>query len=704
MSGETTRNAAEPPAPAAERLTKPVQFLKGVGPQRAELLERLELRTAQDLLFFFPRDYRDASELRAIAELRENETVSVCGVVAEVDCRNTGPGRSLLGVLIQQGDQYLRAIWFNQPFMRDRLPLGARVLLSGTARSQGGRWEMAHPRVELLNDQEEVTTGRILPVYSLTEGLRQADLRRIVQTAVDDCASCVNEVFPESFLSSHQLLPIRTAIEQVHLPSDRAILELARRRFIYQELLVLQLALAVRKRELATRASAPPLPVTPRIDARIRRLFPFALTPDQDRAVSEICQDLARPAPMNRLLQGDVGSGKTVVAEYAMLLTVAHGHQAALMAPTEVLARQHVRTLARDLRESRVRIGLLTGGLSAAERRAMIERIAAGEVDLVVGTHALLHEGVAFARLGLIVIDEQHKFGVRQRAALRRSGLAPHYLVMTATPIPRTVSMTVFGDLDLSTLRSAPPGRVVVHTYLGEAAQRDSWWDFFRRQLRAGRQGYVIAPQVESADDESTRSVERLYEGLANGELEEFRVALVHGRMSPVEKDAAMQAFQQGAAQVLVATSVVEVGIDVPNATVMTVEGGERFGLAQLHQLRGRVSRGLHPGYVCVFAEPQTDESRQRLQAFSQTTDGFELAEIDFRLRGPGDLFSAQQHGLPPFRIADLLRDAAVLEEARRDAQVLLDSPHGLLHSAFRLLRRMVWKRYGQALELADVG
>jgi ATP-dependent DNA helicase RecG len=375
-----------------------------------------------------------------------------------------------------------------------------------------------------------------------------------------------------------------------------------------------------------------------------------------------------------------------------------------IMAPTEVLARQHLRTLTRDLRDSRVRIGLLTGSLGAAQRRETLAQIAAGGIDLIVGTHALLSESIEFAKLGLVVIDEQHKFGVQQRAALRRSGLDPHYLVMTATPIPRTVSMTWYGDLDVSTLREGPPGRTAVHTYLGTAEQRAGWWDFFRKKLREGRQGYVIAPQIEA--DESAAAVatvQQSFETLANGELEEFRLALIHGQLSAAEKDAVMQAFQRGETQVLVATSVVEVGVDVPNATVMALEGGERFGLAQLHQLRGRISRGAHPGYVCVFADPKTEEARQRLQAFSQTSDGFELAELDFRLRGPGDLFSARQHGLPPFRVADLGRDAAVLEEARRDAQALL-ADAAFLQPDYARLRRMVANRYGQALELADVG
>jgi ATP-dependent DNA helicase RecG len=505
-------------------------------------------------------------------------------------------------------------------------------------------------------------------------------------------------------LLAHRLLPIRQALTQIHAPASMADLQQARYRLIYQELLVLQLALALRRQQHDQRCHAPPLPATARIDARIRRLFPFELTAAQNQALAEITADMAQTRPMNRLLQGDVGSGKTVVAEYAMLLTVAHGYQAAMMAPTEMLARQHAGTLARDLQHSKVRIALLTGGLSAAERRAALERITADEVDLIVGTHALLQEDLALPKLGLVVIDEQHKFGVRQRAALRGAGTDPHYLVMTATPIPRTVSMTLFGDLDISTLREAPPGRPQVHTYLAEPGQRAKWWEFVRKKLAEGRQAYVIAPLVSGSDEEDVAGAEQIFQALQAGELAGHRLDLVHGRVSPGQREQIMQAFRDGRTQVLVATSVLEVGIDVPNATLLTIEGGERFGLAQLHQMRGRVSRGLYPGYVCVFADATRDESRRRLEAFRQSRDGFQLAETDFQLRGPGDLFGTRQHGLPPFHIADPLRDQEILEVARREARELAGPQGRLDQPEFARLRRMVVRRYGQALDLADAG
>lgn len=756
-----------------ESLTTPVQFLKGVGPERAELLRRLGLRHARDVLFCFPRDYEDMSELRSIGTLEEDKAVSVCGTVEEVEQRTTAGGRIVLGVLIREGDFFLRATWFNQPFLRQKFRWGARVLFSGKPKLSGFRWEMVHPKVIFLGAEESPPTGQILPVYPLTEGISQPQMRKVVHGCVDAYGPLLEEVLPESLRDEKQLWPIHAALPQIHAPRDRAALEQARRRFVYQELLVLQLALALRRGRRARESKSPPLPCSTRVDERIRRLFPFPLTSDQSQAVAEIVADMGRDVPMNRLLQGDVGSGKTVVAQYAMLVAVSNGYQAALMAPTEVLARQHARFLERSLAASKVRIGLLTGSISPAKRRKLLEEISEGKIDLIVGTHAVIHavarSEARFAKLGLVVIDEQHKFGVRERATLRQAGLEPHYLVMTATPIPRTVSMTLFGDLDISYLRSAPPGRQPVHSYFAGEERRERWWDFFTKKLHEGRQGFVIAPLVEDPEEDIAdafaqwnegqdgepieaaqevafdavpvaanapqkknsssgqqprgdllenlaegetpepqrapiASVARAYESLVNGPLANFRVDLIHGRMTAEEKDAVMEKFHRGETQVLVATSVIEVGVDVPNASVMTIENGERFGLAQLHQLRGRVGRGSHAGFVCVFGNPTSDGSRQRLEAFTRTNDGFELAELDFGLRGPGDLFGTRQHGLPPLRIADLQRDSQTLLDARRDAQAIIAADSELTAPEYEKLRRMVMIRYGESLELVDVG
>lgn len=689
---------------ALEQLAVPVQYLKGIGPQRAALLERLGLKTAADMLFFFPRDYEDHSQLRVVEELTEGQATSVSGVIEEIDARTSAEGRSVLGVLVRQGARHIRALWFNQPYLRERFAVGQRIVLSGVPRQRGFRWEMPHPRFQLLAENEAAAGGQVLPIYSLTEGIPQHQMRRLVRSVVDQFAGVVEEVFPADLLAKWNLCAIHDALRGIHTPASVGELERARHRLVYQELLIMQLAVALRRLKLRRESQAPSLPATAKIDARILRLFRYELTDDQRQAIREVAADMERTVPMNRLLHGDVGTGKTAVAQYAMLLAVAHGCQAVLMAPTEVLARQHARTLQQDLQHSQVRIGLLTGTLTASQRRELLDAIREHRRDLIVGTHAVLQSDVQFARLGLVVIDEQHRFGVRQRAALRQAGLDPHYLVMSATPIPRTVTMTLFGDLDFSTLKQGPPGRQVVHTYLGTPEQRPRWWEFFRKKLREGRQGYVIAPLVDEGSSESLANVEKMFEQLVNEELEAFRVDLVHGQQKPLEKDAAMEAFRLGKTQVLVATSVVEVGVDVPNATLMTLENGERFGLAQLHQLRGRVSRGAHPGYLCVFATSANKDSQQRLAAFQRVTDGFELAEIDFQLRGPGNLFGSQQHGLPPLRIADLQRDAALVQKARVDAQALVEADPQLADPSLARLRRMTLLRYGRALELGDVG
>ena len=685
-----------------DALTTPVQFLPGVGPQRGALLERLGLRLAQDLLFFFPRDYQDLSELCAIDDLAEGRAVSVLGTVDEIKPTAGRWGRSRLTVTIQEDRNRLRGVWYNQSFLRKKFHPGQHVLFAGEPKQNGAHWEMTHPQIQFLAEGELPTAGDILPIYSLTEGIKQHQMRRIVKSVLDSTTAAVEEVLPATYREAHNLWPIDQALAQIHEPDDHHSLERARRRFIYQELLIMQLALARRRWLLTHEHSAPPLPTSREIDSRIQRLFPFSLTDDQHLAIEDVCQDMAQSIPMNRLLQGDVGSGKTVIAEYAMLLAVAHGHQAVLMAPTEVLARQHWRTLSSDLQNSKVRMALLTGTLSTAQRRDNLAALQQGDVDLVIGTQAVLQETVRFSRLGLVVIDEQHRFGVNQRAALRQSGMDPHYLVMTATPIPRTIAMTLYGDLEVSTLKTLPPGRQAVHTQLANSSQRDQWWSFFCEQLRLGRQGFVVVPRVEETDEEIA-SVEATFEQLANGPLEAFRLGLIHGRLSGEEKDATMRAFSAGQLQVLIATSVIEVGINVPNATVMTIENGDRFGLAQLHQLRGRVRRGKHPGYVCVFIPDDTAVVDARLEAFANSTNGFELAEKDFQLRGPGNLFGAAQHGMPPLRIADLQRDHELVEEARRDARNLIAQDPELQDDQLTRLRRMVGRRYGRVLKLGDV-
>ena len=683
---------------ARQVLATPVEQIRGINQHQARLLHKLQLRTASDLLFNFPRDYQDLSDERPIDQLAEGELLSVRGKVVEVASSEGGFGKSRVAILLQDDSGHLRATWFNQPFMRRKFHEGQPLLLTAKPRLRGLMWEMSHPQITWLDDEEATASERtLLPVYSLTEGLSQYQIRRMQQLAVEEFAEVPAEVFPAALLKKYELLPLTEAIRCIHLPEDQDSLDAARRRFIFQELFVLQLAVTVRRAQQQL-LPAPELPATTKIDARIRRLLPFKLTEGQEQAIREVTSDMALDRPMNRLLQGDVGSGKTIVALYAMLVAIAHGKQATLMAPTEILARQHADTLRDLLEASRVRAAVLAGGISKGQRDRLLEEIARGDTDVVIGTQAVIQEGVSFHDLGLAVIDEQHKFGVRQRAALRQEAHSPHYLVMTATPIPRTVTMTLFGDLDVSTLREHPAGRQPVNTYLVPMNQQASWWRFLRDRLREGQQAYVVAPLIDESQTVAAPSVAEAFEQLTNGELEAFRMGLLHGRMSAVEK------FRDGETQVLVSTSVVEVGVDVANASVMTVAGAERFGLAQLHQLRGRVGRGSHPGYCGVLLGDMGDQSRERLEKFASCTDGFELAELDFEMRGPGDLFGKQQHGLPPLRIANLQSDRQLLEEARREAQLLVAADPGLGHADHLKLRRQMLVRYGQALDLGDVG
>ena len=531
----------------------------------------------------------------------------------------------------------------------------------------------------------------------------------MMRAALPPLMDVVEEVLPEDLRAELDLPDIGAALQMLHFPEDESQWQLARRRFKLQELLVLQLAICFQRSQRIAQDDAPECEPSGKIHSRILNRIGLELTSDQLKAIDEIGHDMSQSIPMNRLLQGDVGSGKTIVAVYAMMLAVGNAHQAVMMAPTEVLARQHYQTLSRILAESRVNIVMLSGSLPSGERKETLAKVANGEIDLLVGTQALLF-GVEFKNLGLCVIDEQHRFGVRQRVTLRSGGIDPHYLVMSATPIPRSVAMTVFGDVELSTLREKPPGRAQVKTYLGRPEWRERWWTFVEQQLKEGRQAFVVAPRVDAAsssDDESNEdvsSVESVYEELRQGVFRNRNVALLHGRLPNDEKQRIMSAFSDGEIDVLVSTTVIEVGIDVPNATVMTILGAQRFGLAQLHQLRGRVSRGGHTGHVCVFTDgQQAPEEFERLQVFENTDDGFELAEADFRLRGPGDVLGSKQSGLPPLRIADVLRDTEILQVAREIAQSLIDEDPDLSAPQWEPLKKQLLRRYGKRLELGDV-
>lgn len=685
-------------------LRQDVQILRGVGPARKEQLRRLGIETVGDLLFHFPRFYQDLTDVRPISRLEEGLMQTVQGEIVEIEGKELAKGGTVVSVVISEGGQCLEGVWFHQPYAASRFRFGQPVAFSGKPKWYRDHWQMTNPRVQVLDGAAERGNPGVMPVYPLTEDLRNDQLRLLVRQAVDGFSSAVVEVLPEDVRRLRKFAAVQQALHDLHFPATLPEARTARRRFVYEEFLILQVALAVRRRELRDRLRAPVLPVTPQIDSRIRRLFPFPLTRDQDQAISTICRDLAKNRPMRRLLQADVGAGKTAVATYALLVAVANKHQAALMAPTEVLALQHWHTLDGYLAQSRVRRLLLTGALTSRQRREALEQIQSGEIDLVVGTQALVQEDVQFARLGLVVIDEQHKFGVNQRARMRRLGIDPHYLVMTATPIPRTVALTVFGDLDISEIRELPPGRQPVATRWVQESQRERVFDRLREELRQGRQAYVVCPLVEASATLELKAAEQTHAELQAGPLRDFRVGLLHGRMDEQAKEAVMDQFRRGDCQVLVSTTVIEVGVDVPNATLLVVEHAERFGLSQLHQLRGRVSRGQVAGQCFLFAQAAGDEARQRLRALTRTSDGFALAELDAQLRGAGEFFGLRQHGLGDLRIADVLADRQELQMAREDAFRLVANDAGLRRPENARLRQAVLDRYGQKLDLAEIG
>jgi ATP-dependent DNA helicase RecG len=682
-----------------------LETLPGVSAARLELLGRLGLRTVGDLFFHFPRSYEDLNDVRPITALSAGSIQTVQGEVFEIEGRSLSDGRTVVSVVLSDdGKNCLEGVWFNQAFAAKRFRYGQRLSFSGKPKWYRDHWQMSNPRVQVLDGSATKGPPGIVPIYPLTEDLRPEHLRPIIGKAIDLHAAHVADVLPVALRHKHDWPSYEQALNDIHFPPSLPVATRGRRRFVYEEFLILQLALALRRREVRDEGRAPSLAVTAAIDERIRRLFPFRLTGDQDRAVAEVCRDLALEKPMQRLLQADVGAGKTAVAVYALLVTVANKHQAALMAPTEVLAQQHARTLDRYLAHSRVRRLLLTSALTSAERRDALTALAAGEIDLVIGTQALVQEDVRFERLGLVVIDEQHKFGVHQRARFRRLGVDPHYLVMTATPIPRTVALTVFGDLDVSIVRQLPPGRQPVVTRWEPAKQRERVYERLREGIAQGRQAYVACPLVEESATLDVKAATQTFAELQAGPFRDCRLGLLHGRQDEATKADVMEKFRRRELDLLVCTSVIEVGVDVPNATLLVIEHAERFGLSQLHQLRGRISRGPVAGQCFLFAEPPGDEGKQRLRALLRTTDGFTLAEEDVRLRGVGEFFGTRQHGLGELRLGNLIADADLLSLARKDAFALVVEEAGLRRPEHALLRATVLERYGKTLDLAEIG
>ncbi len=654
-------------------LTTEIKFLKGVGPKLAAALEKLDVKTVDDLLHYLPRRYEDRANFVPIRSLRADDWATVKGKVIDVDVPKRR-GLQIIRAIVTDGTASLSLVWFNQPWITTKLSgRNAEIIAYGQVKSGEYGYQMQSPEWEIVDSEDsEAEFARITPIYPLKESVSQKMVRRAVKSALT-MVDALPETLPLEIRKRHKLMSRRAAIRNAHFPESEEKRIGARRRLVFEEFLYLQLAQCMRNRERGLQEGIG-FEIASDLHTEIERACGFTFTAAQKKVLDEILADMRSPHPMNRLLQGDVGSGKTAVAAAAMLAAVRANFQAALMAPTEILAEQHAANLKQIFEPIGIEVELLVGKQQSRAKKKAIARIGSGDAHISVGTHALIQQNVNFDRLGLVVIDEQHRFGVMQRGALRRKGVAPDVLVMSATPIPRSLTLTIYGDLDLSVIDELPPGRTPIKTHWKQPNERARVYEGVRAMLQQGAQVYIVCPLVSESEKMQMQAAEDLYKQISTEVFPEFKVGLIHGQLKSKNKERQMEAFRSGETQVLVATSVIEVGVDVPNATIMVIEDANRFGLAQLHQLRGRVGRGSKKSYCVLIGAPVTPDSAQRLSVMVQTNDGFKISEEDLRIRGPGDLSGTRQSGAIELRVADLLRDGALLEEARSAAIEILDA------------------------------
>ena len=687
-----------------------VQFLKGVGPERFKLLNKLGIESVFDLLMHFPRDYQDWSQIKHIKDLVEGEIVTVHGEI--IGMREHRPRYSsrrlhhILKVMIYDGTGDLMLAWYNQPYRAKQYEPGKHLLVTGKIRMGMGILEMDPLEVEIIDkDSPQQTRSKgIVPFYSLTEGMEQRFFRQIVKNALEMTEAEWEEILPPGILTKYHFMDKKTAIHQLHFPEDMGVLNQARERMVYEELLMHQLVFAIQKAKLGQIKKCYRYTSKADLVKQFVAKLPFQLTNAQLKCMREIWRDLSKPSPMNRLLQGDVGSGKTMVALISMLRAVENGYQSAIMVPTEVLAEQHYRSFTRFLEPFGIGIKMLTGSTKAKERKLILEEIKSGKTQVIIGTHALLEEPVEFHQLALVVIDEQHRFGVDQRKDLSGKGWYPDILVMTATPIPRTLSMSVYGDLDVSIIDEMPAGRTPVKTYWKPESQRHEIYDVIRDEIKKGRQCYIIYPLVETSDKLELKAAVQMHEKLQKEVFPEYQVGLIHGRMKKSQQQDVMQEFIQGRSQILVATTVIEVGIDVPNASIMLIEHPERFGLAQIHQLRGRIGRGMFASFCILMShENVSPAAKERVSILTQTSNGFIIAEKDMELRGAGEILGTQQHGIVLYRLANMSRDEEWIVKARWDASEMIEKDPELSLTGNQLLKRFLNEFIGKKASYASI-
>lgn len=682
----------------------------------SRILARLSINTVLDIFYYLPFRYEDRSNFTAISDLKVGDIAAVKGEVKTLGNVKTKRGIDIFQLALDDTSGIIYGVWFNQPYLKKFFKPGQKIIMHGKI-ERYDKLQINHPQYEVLkgDESDSIHVGRIVPIYHLTQDIAQRYLRTIVYRAMSEYLKCTEEMLPTKLLARNKLVDINFALRNIHFPAKDENLKRAYKRIVFDEFFTLQLAVALKRKEL----SADKRGVGHIIDKEMARNFarnlPFELTEGQKRAMESIEGDMKSTRPMNRLIQGDVGSGKTVLAAYALLLTVGNGNQGAIMAPTEILAEQHYVTLTRLLMEYDVNIVLLMQGLTPKTKRETLDDIRGGRADIIIGTHALIQEGVEFKNLGIIVIDEQHKFGVSQRAHLLRPVISkasngesaqavPDTLLMTATPIPRTLALTVYGDLDISSIKELPPGRGEITTYWISDSEREKVYNFLREQIQKKRQAYIVCPRLEETGSLAVKSAKFMHEEFKERIFKDLKVGLIHGKMDSSKKESVMKSFKKGNIDILVSTVVIEVGIDIPNASVMVVENAERFGLSQLHQLRGRIGRGPYESYCILISDAQKEGAQKRMGAMTESGDGFEIAEEDLKLRGPGDIFGTRQHGLPEVRFGDVVRDMEIMELARKEAFLLIDKDPELKSYENRFIKDNLDKRFKGRLGLARVG
>ena len=670
--------------PQGDIFGRSIKYVKGVGEARARLLAKLGIYTVDDAVKFFPRDYQDRSVLKKITEIQDGEECAVkASLVSDVTESKPRRNLSIIKALVSDGTAFLSLTWFNQSYIKNSLENGVEYIFFGKVKRSGMRLEMHNPVIETA-EQFGKNTGRILPVYSLTKGLTQTHLRKIIENSLRLTEDKFEEILPQDMRESYNLSQISFSYEEIHFPQSFQHMEQARRRLVFEELLILQLSL-LKAKGINTKQKGnkfKPVDINPLLNK-----LTFKLTSAQKKVFEEICNDMQSDKKMNRLIQGDVGSGKTIVAVMAIYLAAKNEYQSAFMVPTEILAEQHYRSAGPLFEELGISVRLLTGSTKKKEKEEIKALTKEGKIDVLIGTHAILEDDTEFYKLGLVITDEQHRFGVRQRAKLSIKGENPDLLVMTATPIPRTLTLTLYGDLDVSIIDELPPDRKPIDTYAVNESYRERIYNFIRKNVAEGRQAYIVCPLVEDSDEIEAESAEGLAERIRDNELKGLRVGLIHGKMKSAEKEKVMRKFVDGQLDVLVSTTVIEVGVNVPNANLMVIENAERFGLSQLHQLRGRVGRGKYKSYCILFNQSKSDISRQRMDIMTSTNNGFVISEKDLELRGPGDVFGVRQHGLPELKIANLYRDMDILKDVQKTVKRIIDD-NLLSDDQYRLLNK----------------